>query len=155
LFLPAATRPPIFGNGEQYMRTDICGKDEEVLYDEEAWLALLDPLLSGDPDIAESLAHLLFELRQAIHQGPQGLLLASNTLLEGLRQVYRYSDAREAAFELFETYLHGNLKPADEPVELLRAATARGRAAEAHRRAETVETDDRTDEPNEDLLSGH
>lgn len=107
------------------MDTSSPAKEAEALYDEEDWIVVLGPCLSADPTTAEGLARILFELRQAINRGPDGVLLASNTLQAGLRQLYLYTEAHQAAFALFETYLQGRLKPVDEPVELLRGAIKR------------------------------
>src|SRR5689334_24814814 len=54
-----------------------------LLADDETWLAFLEPVLCKDPSAVQSLAHLLFIIKEAIDSGPDGVKRASDTLLDG------------------------------------------------------------------------
>jgi hypothetical protein len=99
-----------------------CGK---LLADQETWHIILDPAFCNDPGAANSLAHLLFILKKAIASGPQGSMRVINTLQDGIRMVWPYTEEHKLARELYEIYLSGNLKPWDEPRELLEGALER------------------------------
>jgi len=101
-----------------------CG---ELLADQETWEIILDPAFCNDPGAAECLAHLLFILKKAIASGPEGCIRVMNTLQEGIRMVWPYTEEHKVAQELYEIYLSGDLKPWDEPRELLEGALERFR----------------------------
>jgi hypothetical protein len=48
-----------------------------------------------------------------------------NTLQDGIRMVWPYTEEHKLARELYETYLSGDLKPWDEPRQLLEGALER------------------------------
>ncbi len=48
-----------------------------------------------------------------------------NTLQDGIRMVWPYTEEHKRARELYEIYLLGNLKPWDEPRQLLEGALER------------------------------
>jgi hypothetical protein len=98
------------------------------LADEEDWAAILEPALCQDAAAVECLARLLFTIREAIESGPEGAMQASRTLLDGIESAYLHTDAHKAALELYVLSLEGNLKPQDEPLNLLTAALERGRS---------------------------
>lgn len=97
------------------------------LADEEDWAAVLKPALCQDAAAVESLARLLFTLKRAIDSGPEGAARASRTLLDGIESVYLHTGAHKAAVALYVLSLEGNLKPEDEPLNLITAALKRGR----------------------------
>ncbi len=99
-----------------------CG---ELLADQETWEIILDPAFCNDPGAAECLAHLLFILKKAIASGPEGCIRVMNTLQEGIRMVWPYTEEHKVAQELYEIYLSGDLKPWDEPRQLLEGALER------------------------------
>ena len=71
------------------------------------------------------LAHLLFILKKAIASGPEGCIRVMNTLQDGIRMVWPYTEEHKLAQELYEIYLSGDLKPWDEPRQLLGSALER------------------------------
>src|SRR6266576_3643267 len=99
-----------------------CG---ELLADQETWEIILDPAFCSDPGAAECLAHLLFILKKAIASGPEGSMRVINTLQDGIRMVWPYTEEHKLARELYEIYLSGDLKPWDEPRQLLEGALER------------------------------
>ena len=96
-----------------------------LLADQETWEIILDPVFCNDPSAADCLAHLLFILKKAIASGPEGCIRVMNTLQDGIRMVWPYTEEHKLARELYELYLSGDLKPWDEPRELLEGALKR------------------------------
>jgi hypothetical protein len=108
----------------------------ELLVDQETWEIILDPTFCNDPGAADCLAHLLFILKKAITSGPEGCIRVMNTLQDGIRMVWPYTEEHQLARELYELYLSGDLKPWDEPRTVLEGALER------------FKTKDRTKRPN-------
>lgn len=97
----------------------------ELLTDQETWEIILDPAFCNDPGAADCLAHLLFILKKAIASGPEGSMRVINTLQDGIRMVWPYTEEHKLARELYEIYLSGDLKPCDEPRQLLEGVLER------------------------------
>jgi hypothetical protein len=102
--------------------------NENLLADEEDWIAILKPALCQDPAAVECLAHLVFTIKRAIDSGPEGAIQASKTLLKGIELIYLHTNAHKAAVKLYVLSLEGNLKPPDEPLNLINAAIERARS---------------------------
>lgn len=98
------------------------------LADEEDWAAILEPSLCQDAATVECLARLLYTIKRAIDSGPEGAMQASRTLLKGIELIYLYTNAHKAAVKLYVLSLEGNLKPQEEPLNLINAALERGRS---------------------------
>lgn len=99
---------------------------ENLLVDHETWTVILEPVLCNNSDTAESLASLLFTIKESIESGPEGIKKAINTLLDGISLVYLYTDIHKAALNLYLLWLTGHLKPQDEPLQLISRAIERG-----------------------------
>ena len=112
-------------------RTSMSDQDDfqcgckNLLVDQETWEIILDPAFCNDPGAADCLAHLLFILKKAIASGPESSMRAINTLQDGIRMVWPYTEEHKLARELYEIYLSGDLKPWDEPRQLLEDALER------------------------------
>ena len=104
---------------------------EQLLADEEDWAAILKPALCQDAVAVECLARLLFRIKRAIDSGPEGAMQASRALRDSIESLYLYTDAHRAAIKLYVLSLEGNLKPQDEPLNLINAALERG-SSRAH-----------------------
>ena len=100
---------------------------EHFLADEEDWGAILEPALCQDAAAIECLARLLFRIKRAIDSGPEGAMKASRALLDSIELLYLHTNAHKAAAKLYMLSLEGNLKPQDEPLNLINAALERGR----------------------------
>ncbi len=98
-----------------------------ALVDEEDWIAILEPTLCQDAAAVECLARLLFKIKRAIDSRPEGTMQASRSLLDGIELLYLYTNAHKAAVKLYVLSLEGNLKPQDEPLNLINAALERGK----------------------------
>jgi hypothetical protein len=101
---------------------------EHLLADETTWTAILEPALCQDPAAVECLARLLLTIKKAIDSGGEGVRQASQTLSDGIELIYPYTNAHTSALELYVLSLEGNLKPQDEPLNLINAALERGRS---------------------------
>ncbi len=101
---------------------------EDMLTDGETWLIFLETAFRKDSTGADTLAHLLFIIKEAIESGPDGVKRAVSTLSYGLRLVYLYTDEHKLALNLYLLYLTGHLRPQDEPLTLLDRAIERGAA---------------------------
>jgi hypothetical protein len=101
---------------------------KSLIVDEETWLVFLEAAFRKNSVGTNSLAHLLFDLKQAIESGPDGVRQAVNTILEGIRLVYLYTEEHKLALRLYMLYLTGRLNPQDEPLTLLISAIERGKA---------------------------
>ena len=99
----------------------------DTLADEEDWVAILKPALCQDAAAVECLARLLFTIKRAIDSGPEGAMQASKTLLDGIESIYLHTKTHKAAVKLYVLSLEGNLKPQDEPLNLINAALERSR----------------------------
>ena len=99
-----------------------------LLADKEDWAAILEPTLCQDAAAIEGLARLLFTIKRAIDSGPEGAMQASKMLLDGIESIYLHTNAHKAAVKLYVLSLEGNLKPQDEPLNLINAALERGRS---------------------------
>jgi hypothetical protein len=102
------------------------GKDD-LLADNETWISILEPELCKDPAAVDSLARLLFILKKEINSGPEGVLRASKILSSGIDVMYLYTKTHKAALELYVLSLRGELKPQDEPLNLINGAIERGK----------------------------
>lgn len=105
--------------------------DRNLLTDEDTWRAILEPSLCQDSAAVEILARLLLTLKKAIDSGPEGAARTSHTLLRGIELIYPYTDAHKAALKLYMLSLEGDLKPDDEPLNLINAAIER-RTSQPH-----------------------
>ena len=97
-------------------------RPHSLLIDEQTWQAINDPATAND------IALTLFSLKTAIDSGADGARAASAALLASIEAAYLHTDAHRAALKLYLLSLTGQLKPADEPLQLISAAIKRGTA---------------------------
>lgn len=102
-------------------------RDSAPLADNQTWINILEPELCKDAAAVESLARLLFMIKKEINSGPEGVMRAIEVLSNGIEAMYLYTNAHKSALELYLLSLTGNLKPQDEPRNLLSAAIERGK----------------------------
>jgi hypothetical protein len=100
----------------------------DLLADNQTWINILEPELCKDSAAVESLARLLFMIKKEINNGPEGVIRASEVLSNGINVMYLYANAHKAALELYLLSLGGELKPQDEPLNLINAAIERGKS---------------------------
>jgi hypothetical protein len=98
------------------------------LVNEDTWVAILEPELCKDSAAVECLARLLFLIKREINSGPEGVIRASKLLSKGIEVMYLYTNAHKAALKLYVLSLGGELKPQDEPIQLINAAIDRGKS---------------------------
>ena len=103
----------------------------KVFYDTATWEVLFEKAVKDDPNTANSLARLLYEIARILGHGKRGREEAVNTLKLGIEWLYPYTDAHKLSFEAFLYDLEGLMVGTDFPEELMRGAIAR--AVEAAR----------------------
>jgi hypothetical protein len=101
--------------------------EAELSADDQTWLNILEPELCKDSAAVECLAHLLFVIKKEINSGNDGVKRASQILSKGIELTYLYTNAHKAALELYVLSLEGELKPQDEPLNLINAAIERSK----------------------------
>lgn len=107
------------------MPADTILLEDDFLADDETWLNILEPELCKDSGAVESLARLLFIIKKEVNSGPEGVIRASKVLSTGINTMYLYTNAHKAALKLYLLSLEGELKPQDEPLNLINAAIER------------------------------
>lgn len=105
--------------------TNAIGNEHGLAVNHEDWAAILELALCQNSAAVEYLARLLFTIKKAIDNGPDGVEQASKALLAGIESAYLYTDAHRAALKLFLLSLTGQLKPQDEPLQLINEAIKR------------------------------
>ncbi len=115
--------------------TSAIGNEHDLVVGHEDWAAILERALCQDSAAVEYLARLLFTIKKAIDNGPDGVEQASKALLAGIESAYLYTDAHRAAQKLYILSLTGQLKPQDEPLQLINEAIKRS-MIEGERRKE-------------------
>jgi hypothetical protein len=99
----------------------------ELLADDQTWINILEPELCKDAAAVECLARLLFVIKKEINSGKEGVKRASQILSNGIEVLYLYTNAHKAALDLYVLSLKGELKPQDEPLNLINAAIERSK----------------------------
>jgi hypothetical protein len=106
--------------------TETISSKDDLLADDESWINILEPELCKDIAAVECLARLLFTIKKEINSGSTGVRRANKILSNGIEVMYLYTNAHKAAIELYVLSLEGELKPQDEPLNLINAAIERG-----------------------------
>lgn len=75
---------------------------------------------------AEYIARTLFALRERIDSSSDGAREASEEILANIEAAYLHTEAHRAAVRLYLLSLTGQLKPEDEPLQLINGAIERG-----------------------------
>lgn len=120
----------LFNKGELHLlkkSTATTREKAELLADDQTWINILEPELCKDAAAVECLARLLFVIKKEINSGKEGIKLATLILSKGIEVMYLYTNAHKVALELYVLSLEGELKPQDEPSNLINAAIERGR----------------------------
>lgn len=107
--------------------TETISSKDNLLADDETWLAILEPELCKDSAAVECLARLLFIIKKEINSAA-GVRRANEILSNGIDVMYLYTNAHKAAIELYVLYLEGDLPSKDEPLNLINAAIERGKS---------------------------
>ena len=104
-------------------------KEPKLLWpDEQDWLGLFHDILREDPRRAERFARIWYALIEHIDQGPEGVRDARCILKQALRLTYPFTSSCRLAYKHYKLSLSGQVKPADEPRQLLRESIKRARA---------------------------
>jgi len=95
---------------------------QDLLIDEQTWQTI------NDPDAADDIARGLFILKTTMDRGSDGVKEACEVILANIEAAYLHTKAHRAALNLYLLSLTGQLKPEDEPLQLINAAITRGTA---------------------------
>jgi hypothetical protein len=112
---------------------------KRLLDDRETWLVFLEATVCKNSIMANTLAHLLFTVKEAIESGDD-LEQEINTLRDVIEMTYLHTDEHKLALKLYMLHLTGQLKPQDEPLTLLDGAIERGKDEIERARKKTVPT---------------
>lgn len=96
-----------------------------VYFDREGLRLTIDFVLNADEHAPHFLGQLFTNFRQAIDSGLHGINETRNALAEAADLIYLYSPEHFAAINLYRLHLEGELKPGDEPLEIINSAIAR------------------------------
>jgi len=106
-------------------------------FDREGLELTIDLVLNADEQAPHFLGQLFTSFRQAIDSGLHGINETRKALAEAIDLIYLHSPEHDAAINLYRLHLEGELKPDDEPLEMINAAidrtTTRLRAAKSSR----------------------
>jgi hypothetical protein len=106
-------------------------------FDREGLELTIDLVLNADDHAPHFLGQLFTSFRQAIDSGLSGIIETREALAEAVDLIYLHSPEHAAAIDLYRLHLKGELKPDDEPLEMVNAAisrtTARLRRAKSSR----------------------
>ncbi|HXI26506.1 MAG TPA: hypothetical protein VNG71_21810 [Pyrinomonadaceae bacterium] len=94
-------------------------------FDHEALALTIDLVLNADEHAPHFLGQLFTSFRQAIDSGLQGINETRRALAEAIDLIYLHSPEHDAAINLYRLHLEGELKPDDEPLDLINAAIKR------------------------------
>ena len=110
----------------------------KAYFDREGLELTIDLVLNADEHAPHFLGQLFTSFRQAIDSGLHGINETRKALAEAIDLIYLHSPEHAAAINLYRLHLEGELKPDDEPLDLINAAinrtTTRLRSAEVSRR---------------------
>ena len=102
--------------------------------DEDEWLDFFREYLCGRPELAEHVARIWFALFEHHNEGPEGVRNARFIINQALRLTYPFTRSYRLAYRHYLLSLSGQVKPEDEPNNLLKASIARAKASIAEAR---------------------
>lgn len=106
-------------------------------FDREGLELTIDLVLNADEQSPHVLGQLFSSFRQAIDSGLRGINETREALAEAIDLIYLHSPEHAAAIDLYRLHVEGELKPVDEPLDLINAAinrtTTRLRATKSSR----------------------
>jgi hypothetical protein len=94
-------------------------------FDREGLELIIDLVLNADEHAPHFLGQLFTSFRQAIDSGLHGVNETRNALAEAIDLIYLHSPEHAAASRLYQLHLEGELKPDDEPLEIINSAITR------------------------------
>jgi len=102
--------------------------------DEDEWLDTFREYLCGHPELGEHVARIWFALIEHLGQGQEGVRNARFILNQAMRLTYPFTRSYRLAYRHYLLSLTGQVKPEDEPNNLLKASIARMKASIAQAR---------------------
>ena len=101
--------------------------------DHVTWLNLYEAAFTDDPELAETISRVWYDLLESLADGPEGvnpegINKARSILKEALKLAYPFTQSYRLAFKHIRLSLSGQVDGADEPRQLLKASIKRARA---------------------------
>lgn len=119
-------------------------ENETAYFDREGLELTIDLVLKADEHAPHFLGQLFTSFRQAIDSGLYGIIETRKALAEAIDLIYLHSPEHSAAIDLYRLHLEGEVKPDDEPLDLINAAiyrtTTRLRTAKSVRHVRKTKT---------------
>ncbi|MGH9762528.1 MAG: hypothetical protein ACREDR_44435 [Blastocatellia bacterium] len=110
--------------------TEYSGFDwDNLLMDHGTWPSYFEEVFENFSDAAENMARVLYEILDAIQNGPEGIAKTINTLKDGIEYAYQFTEAHKLGLKLYLFYLDGKLEISDQPERVLSRAVERGEIA--------------------------
>jgi len=98
---------------------------KKLLWPHEVCPDVFGDVVKDNPDFAEALAHLMFNLLEPIVKRPGEIEKLCNTLKDGIEWVYPYTGAHRAAFKAYLMKLERMMAVEDNPEDLMKQAMER------------------------------
>ncbi|HEY6331936.1 MAG TPA: hypothetical protein VI756_21590 [Blastocatellia bacterium] len=108
--------------------------DKRLWPDEDDWLDFFREYLCGHPELAEHVARIWFALLGHLGEGPEGFRNTRFILNQALKLTYPFTASYRLAYRHYRLSLSGQVRPEDEPKQLLRASINRAKASIAEAR---------------------
>jgi len=99
--------------------------ENDGYFDREVLELTIDLVLNADEHASHFLGQLFTSFRQAIDSGLNGIIETRKALAEAVDLIYLHSPEHAAAINLYRLHMKGELKPDDEPLEMINAAISR------------------------------
>jgi len=110
---------------------------KKLLWPHEVWPDVFGDAVKDNPEFADALAHLMFNLLEPMVKRPGDIEKVCNTLKECIEWVYPYTRAHKAAFKAYLMKLERMMEVEDNPEDLMNQAIARAtrpKSRNSHRR---------------------
>jgi len=107
---------------------------KKLLWPHQVWPDVFEDVVKDNPEFAEALAHLRFNMLEPVIKRPGDIEKLCNTLKDGIEWVYPYTGAHKAAFKAYLLKLERMMAIEDNPEHLMNQAIARATRQNGQRR---------------------
>lgn len=107
---------------------------KRLLGPHEVWPDVFEDVVKDNPEFAEALAHLMFNMLEPVIKRPGDIEKLCNTLKDGIEWIYPCTGAPRAAFKAYLLKLERMMAIEDNPEDLMNQAIARATRQNGQRR---------------------
>jgi len=100
---------------------------EKVFCNMATWEMMFGERLNDNPDLADSMAWLFFELIRELEKGKKGHRRVINTLKLGVEFVYAYTEICRLSYQAYLSEMEGRLAPEDVLRQILNGVIERAK----------------------------